>query len=142
MTALRSISSNCQSQVGSRLTAAAATRRLTCASSSSPTDAIRWLRGILSTGEAPKADWRSRSGWAAGDAATLLCGVFSAERKAPPGVGARAGVPPFCSGVLGGRCLSKNSGESGPPNRTLFFFLGLESATGASVPAGRQNHQV
>lgn len=64
-------------------------------------------------------------GSAPGPFESLVCGVFSAERsfRPPPGVGVWAGVPPFLNGVLGGRVLSKTSGESGVPKRTLFFFF-------------------
>lgn len=92
---------------------------------SSPIGCILRLRGIFSIGEASNSVGLLRPGWPCGVWESHLCGVFSTERsfKLPPGVCARAGVPPFCNGVLGGRFLSKNSGESGPPNRTVFFLL-------------------
>lgn len=64
------------------------------------------------------------SGLACDTSESLICGVFRAERSVehPPGVSVWAGVPPFLSGVLGGMVLSKTSGESGLPKRTLFFF--------------------
>lgn len=110
-------------------------------SPSSPTDGILRLRGIASVGEAPNPKGVLGSGWACGVWDSLLCGVFSTGRgcKLPPGVGARPGVPPFCSGVLGGRFLSKNSGESGPPKRTLFFaFLTVDVPVESSSPAKTQ----
>lgn len=65
------------------------------------------------------------SGPGFGVSESLVCGVFSTERSfwPPPGVGVQAGVPPFLNGVLAGRVLSKTSGESGVPKRTLFFFF-------------------
>lgn len=91
------------------------------------TDVTLLFRGTAKTGEAPNTVGLLRSGRPCGVWDSLLCGVFSTERNRTPGVGARAGVAPFCNGVLGGRFLSKSSGESGPQKRTLFFFLTVES---------------
>lgn len=79
----------------------------------------------MSVGEAPNMEGLQASAPDFCLSESLICGVFSTERrfKPPPGVGVRAGVAPFLNGVLGGRVLSKNSGESGVPKCTLFFFL-------------------
>lgn len=58
-----------------------------------------------------------------------LCGVLRRECLRPVDDGGRAGVAPFWSGVLGGRFLSKNSGERGAPKRTRFFLDACETST-------------
>ncbi len=110
---------------------------------SSPTDAILRLRGIANSGDAPNIVGLLKFGWACGVWDSLLCGVFSTERSCepPPGVGPCAGVPPFCNGVLGGKFLSKNSGERGTPKRTVFFlFLTADFFVGSSSPAKTTTH--
>lgn len=108
--------------------------------SSSPADATLRLRGIARVGDAPNTSRPLRSGRACVVVrGSLLCGVFSTEHswKLPHGVAARPGVPPFFNGVLGGRCLSKNSGDSGPPKRTLFFFSPAKTGNPSIVYIGQ-----
>ena len=97
-------------------------------------------------GEAPKVGLQ-KAGWGSGVQPAGRWGVLSSERSPEPGprpgVGgsARAGVVPFCRGVLGGRFLSKNSGVRGPPKRTCFlFFFRVEFASDGTT-AGRDAYQ-
>lgn len=116
-----------------------------CSSSSSLfflTDVVLLFRGFANTGEAPNTVGLLRSGRACGVCDSILCGVFSTERNPAPGVGARAGVPPFCNGVLGGRFLSKSSGERGPPKRTLFFFLTVDVPVQSFSAADSKMHKI
>lgn len=96
-------------------------------SSSSPsTPPSPWVR-VLRTGDAPFLWGLPKSGWGRGG--SNLCGVLRRECLRPVDEGKHAGVAPFWSGVLGGRFLSKNSGERGAPKRTRFFLDGQETST-------------
>lgn len=97
--------------------------RSTVSSSSSSSTTL--LPSRTSGGEAPIMEGLQGSAPGSGVSHSLACAAFRAERsfRPPPGVGVRAGVPPFLSGVLGGRVLSKTSGDRAVPKRTLFFFF-------------------
>lgn len=107
---------------------------------SPPTHCVLQLRGIAKVWEALNTLGLPKSSWACEDWDSLLCGVLSRERSFKhPSVGAREGVAPFCNGVLGGRFLSKSSGESGPPKRTCFFFI-VGVTEEQSSPAHTEKH--
>lgn len=86
------------------------------------------------TGEAPLFLGVSKSGWGGGG--SNLWGVLSSECLRPVDDGGHMGVAPFCSGVLGGRVLSKNSGNRGAPKRTR--FLDVEETPAISARTERQ----
>lgn len=87
---------------------------------------------VVRTGDAPPPTGLLKSGWGSGT--SNLCGVLRREFLRPVDEGGGAGVPPFWRGVLGGRVLSKNSGERGTPKWTRFFLDKDETSPSPGSP--------